>query len=38
MDINPTFEDFFIVFEQPQKTKSMCILSAKIIKNIINKY
>jgi hypothetical protein len=38
MDTNPTFEDFFIVFEQSQKGRSMCILLAKIVKNIIGKY
>ena len=38
MDTNPTFKDFFTIFEQPQKSNSMCILSAKIIKNTIDKH
>jgi hypothetical protein len=38
MDTNPTFEDFFTVFEQPQKSRSMCVLSAEIVKNIIEKH
>jgi hypothetical protein len=38
MDTNPAFEDFFTVFEQPQKSRSMCVLSAEIVKNIIEKH
>jgi hypothetical protein len=38
METNPTFKDFFTIFEQPQKDRNKCILSAKIIKNIIDKY
>jgi hypothetical protein len=38
MDTNPAFKYFFTVFEQPQKSSSICILSAEIVKNIIDKH
>jgi hypothetical protein len=38
MDTNPAFKDFFTVFEQPQKSNSICILLTEVVKNIIDRH